>query len=278
MSGFSPEWLSLREPVDHRSRNKELLAHLAAHLERASEPTIVDIGCGTGSNLRGTAPSLGRRQRWILVDYDPRLLEAAARALARWGDTAIRDDAGLVLMRGPQTITVTFRQADLAADLTSALAGDVDLVTASAFFDLTSAAFIERFAGEVAAQRAAFYTVLTYDGTKTWTPRHPADHDMSAAFNAHQGSDKGFGPAAGPRAATLLRAAFTRAGYAVEETPSPWQLGERDRDLIAALAGGFADAVAETGRVSRETIAAWRQFVRTGASVGHIDTLALPQS
>lgn len=273
---FSPEWLSLREPVDHRSRNKDLLAKVAAHLADSPQPTIVDIGCGTGSNLRATAPSLGRRQRWVLVDYDPRLLEAAAGTLARWAETAIRDDAGLVLIRGRQTITVSFRQADLAADLEGALAGDVDLVTASAFFDLASADFIARFATAVASRRAAFYTVLTYDGTKTWTPSHPADTDMGAAFNAHQGSDKGFGPAAGPNAAGLLRSAFLNEGYCVEDAPSPWQLGPADQSLVAALASGFADAVAETGRVDQAIIETWRRIKRTGGNVGHIDTLALP--
>lgn len=273
---FSPQWLSLREPVDHRSRNKSLLGKAAAHLADNPHPTIVDIGCGTGSNLRATAPALGRRQRWVLVDYDAGLLDAAAETLSRWAETAIRDDAGLVLIRGRQTITVSFRQADLAADLEGALSGDVDLVTASAFFDLASAGFIARFARAVAIRRAAFYTVLTYDGTKTWFPAHPADADMGAAFNAHQASDKGFGPAAGPEAAGLLRNAFSAEGYRVEEAQSPWQLGSADTALVAALASGFADAVAETGRVDKAMIEAWRRIARSGGGVGHVDTLALP--
>jgi len=39
---------------------------------------------------------------------------------------------------------------------------------------------------------------------------------------------------------------------------------------------GFADAVAETGQVDDKTLAAWRAVARTGAFVGHTDTLALP--
>lgn len=273
---FSAEWLALREPVDHRSRSKLLLDKVAVHLAPAAEPTILDIGCGTGSNLRAIAPVLGRRQRWVLVDYDARLLEAAAEMLARWAGHAIRDEAGLLLVRGDQTITVTFRQADLAADLEAALAGDIDLVTASAFFDLVSAAFIARFAAALARRKAAFYTVLTYDGTKTWLPVHAADEAMNAAFNAHQHSDKGFGPAAGPEAPALLRSAFATSGYAIHEAASPWQLGAGDGRLVAALAEGFAGAVAETSQVPAAQLADWRRIERTGGTVGHIDTLALP--
>ena len=133
---FSAEWLSLREPVDHRSRSKALLARVAAHLAPLDEPSIVDIGCGTGSNLRATAPALGRSQRWVLVDYDPGCSRPQPMLSSRWAGQAISDDAGLVLMRGRADDPVTFRQADLAADLDARSAGDVDLVTASAFFDL----------------------------------------------------------------------------------------------------------------------------------------------
>jgi hypothetical protein len=56
MSGFSAQWLDLREPVDHRSRNVELGRRLARHFEGWRPITVVDLGCGTGSNLRATAP------------------------------------------------------------------------------------------------------------------------------------------------------------------------------------------------------------------------------
>ena len=46
--------------------------------------------------------------------------------------------------------------------------------------------------------------------------------------------------------------------------------------LIADLATGFAGAVEETGRIDAKTIGAWHGVTRTGAVVGHTDTLALP--
>jgi hypothetical protein len=149
-------------------------------------------------------------------------------------------------------------------------------VTASAFFDLCSADFIGRLAVTIAARRAAFFTVLTYNGEQSWTPAHPADERMLAAFAKHQGGDKGFGPSTGPAAPTALGAAFRSAGYLVHEGDSPWRLGKGDERLIGDLATGFAAAVAETGEVDAATIAAWSAVKRTAAVVGHTDTLALP--
>ena len=278
MSGFAPAWLDLREGVDHRSRNRKLAGALAKHFDGWRPITVVDLGCGTGSNLRATAPLLGPEQHWTLVDNDQALLDAAAERLAAWADGADRQGRALALFKGAKRIDVEFRRADLAGDLEAALGPSVNLVTASALFDLVSAEFIARFAAAVAAARSAFYTVLTYDGDQRWTPEHETDAAMLAAFHAHQRRDKGFGPAAGPDAPDALSEAFAAAGYAVQEGDSAWRLDGGDAALIAELAAGFADAARETGQVDAPTIAAWRTVIRTGAVVGHTDTLALPSA
>src|SRR5688572_22515880 len=183
MSGFSPEWLALREPADVRARDPRLLAALATHLDGRGEIDVVDLGCGTGSNIRSTAPALGPMQAWTLVDYDPVLLEAARAALFTWADEASENGEAIKLKKDGRAISVRFRQADLMQNLEGVVGGRPDLVTASALFDLCSVDFIRRTARAVASEGAAFYTVLTYDGVQTWSPVHPADADMTAAFN-----------------------------------------------------------------------------------------------
>jgi SAM-dependent methyltransferase len=276
MSGFSAQWLDLREPVDHRSRNVELGRRLARHFEGWRPITVVDLGCGTGSNLRATAPLLGPDQSWTLVDYDQALLDAAAERLAVWADGSDTQQGRMILFKGAKRLSVEFRRADIAGDLDSALGPSANLVTASAFFDLVSADFIGRFAVAVAKRRSAFYTVLTYDGDQRWTPEHEADAIMAEAFHAHQARDKGFGAAAGPQAPDALGEAFASAGYSVAELDSAWRLGETDAALIADLARGFADAVRETGLMDAQVVSDWSLMPRTGAVVGHTDTLALP--
>jgi len=276
MSGFSPEWLALREPVDHRSRNAALAELVRSHFAARDAVRVVDLGCGTGSNLRGAFHLLTDEQVWTLVDYDPRLLSAARRAIADWADKRERTDDGLIVRKGGKVLRISFRQADLNTDLDGALGAEADLVTASAFFDLCSAAFIKRFAAAVAQRKAVFFTVLTYNGEQKWSPQHPADQNMLAAFCAHQLSDKGFGPSAGPDAPKALRDAFAAMGYSVREGDSPWTMGAAELKLIADLASGFAGAVTETASVDATGIASWSAVVRTAAVVGHTDTLAFP--
>lgn len=276
MSGFDASWLDLREPADHRSRNEELAGLLTRHLGRRPTVEVLDLGCGTGSNLRATAPLLGPEQSWTLIDYDARLLDAAVTRLAQWAGDWERSKEKLILKRQGKTITVRFRRADLVNDFESIFATPADLVTGSALFDLASGDFIAEVAAEVVRRRAAFYTVLTYNGIQRWTPKHPADTEMAAAFRAHQVTDKGFGPAAGPMAPQLLATAFDAAGYQLSEADSTWRLEEADDALIQALIPGFVDAVRETEKVPEPTIADWLKPARTGALVGHTDTLALP--
>ena len=118
--------------------------------------------------------------------------------------------------------------------------------------------------------------MLTYNGEQTWTPAHPVDAEMTAAFHVHQATDKGFGLATGPAAPRALARAFRAAGHRVEEGASPWVLGASDQRLVADLAEGYAAAGRETGQVAGGRIEDWRRVVRTGARVGHTDTFAEP--
>ncbi len=77
MSGFSADWLALREPYDLRARNPAVLDAVAASLEPLSSVRIVDLACGTGSTLRALSPRLPARQNWRLVDNDLSLLARA---------------------------------------------------------------------------------------------------------------------------------------------------------------------------------------------------------
>lgn len=273
---FSAEWLALREPVDHRSTSAKLRDEVAQAFAYSGPLRIVDMGCGSGSNLRGLAPSLPHNQHWTLVDWDAALLAHARNALSQWADSSARDGETLVLEKDGKHLRVNFLQADLARHVEHALDVGVDLVTAAAFFDLVSEDWIEAFAKAMAERKLPLYTVLTYDGFERWSPAHAADAAMNAAFHAHQRSDKGFGPAAGPAAASALVRAFAQQGYGVKRDHSPWNITPADGDLLAELARGAANAVRETGLVDQAEIESWLA-ARVGAQacvIGHEDLFA----
>lgn len=275
---FTDDWLALREPADHRARSGAIEARLARHLAGAEVARIVDLGAGSGSNLRALAPRLGPRQHWTLLDHDGALADAARARLAAFADSWRAEGDGLVLTLGPRTVRVEFAIADLAADPAAPLRLAPQLVTASAFYDLVSAAWCHRLAAALAGSGIALHAALTCDGRDAWTPPHPDDAAIAAGFHAHQGTDKGFGPAAGADATAVLADAMAGAGYAVETAASPWRLGPEDRALIARLAVGTADAAVESGTVAAATARAWAQ-ARAGAAgcvIGHQDLIALP--
>ena len=248
MSGFSSDWLALRAGADDRARDADLRAAFLKALPPT--PRLLDLGSGTGA----TARALGvPGAQWTLTDNDAALLAEAGRRVP-----------GARILR-----------ADLARDLDTVMAQEADAITASALFDLVSEDWITKFAR--LARSRVVYAALTYDGTESWSPDHPADLAVSRAFDAHQRRDKGFGPAVGPTGATVLAKALEAEGYTVTLAPSPWKL-ERGRDgaLMDALADGIAGAAVEAGCDVAEA-EAWRT-ARRGAercTTGHLDLLAV---
>jgi len=278
MSGFSTEWLDLREQADKRARDADLEARLAAHFAGREELRIVDLGCGTGANARALAPQLACAQHWRFVDHDERLLAAARARMADWAPSVGDPRENLHLRVQGRKLDITFEAADVSGGLSAIVGPEDDLVTAAAFFDLVSPDWIARFVETAAAAGAVFYTTLIYDGEEIWTPPHEADEAVLAAFRQHQRRDKGFGPAAGPDAADMLIRSFAEAGYHVHAAPSPWRLGPPDRALMAQLAEGIARAARETGRIDQAVAGAWRaaRVNADAAIIGHVDILALP--
>ena len=260
MSGFDRTWLALREPVDARSRDKALLAGATEAIGNASRRTVLDIGCGTGSTFRALSREVGKNVRWRLFDRDPHLLDEAAR----------RHGHELELIQG-----------DLN-DIEALPLSDVGFVTASALFDLCSKEFVHRFVDRIAEAGIGLYAALSYDGQMRWSKPHPLDEVITAIFNAHQLSDKGFGVALGPAAWEFLADRLRENGYAVRLAGSPWIMTAAEADLQRLFLAGVMRAVFEYGELDEAEIGDWADFRhrmidREGSlcHVGHQDVLAL---
>lgn len=249
--GFTADWLALREPADMAARDVGLLRQAAE--SAGSHPVILDLGSGTGSTVRAMAGYLPGTTSWRLLDGDAALLIHAKNTLGEGAECFERD----------------------LRDLEALPLDGVTLVTASALLDLVSAGWLSALAARL---EVPFYAALSYDGVMRWAPEHAWDAEISDAFNAHQRTDKGFGPAMGPDTAMTSVEIFTDAGFEIETAQSPWKLGPEESALQAELTDGIAHAADEMGLSDARE---WGQIRRAGAGhgrceVGHVDLFAYP--
>jgi len=172
----------------------------------------------------------------------------SADMCATWRWRFLDGDAGLLakactLHPNAESVVMNLRDlADLPLD-------GVRLVTASALLDLMPAAWMSALA-------------------------------TRAAFNAHQQTDKGIGPAMGARSGQMSAKILADHGFDVALGQSPWRLGAAQAAMQAELIAGIANAAAEMGNTDAT---AWAQSrsdaIATAASViGHTDIFAVPQA
>jgi len=251
------DWRTLREPIDHAARSESLTRALAEALPGVRPLRILDLGTGTGSNIRYLSPRLPSPQAWYAVDRDLELLARLPRS-------------------------VTTRCLELGVLDAPDLFDEVHLVTASALLDLVSAEWIGQLARRCRDAGGAALFALNYDGRSSCSPMDADDEFVREQFNRHQRSnDKGFGLAAGPEAADEAAKSFGACGYNVRRERSDWILTPDMVDLQTALIEGWADATREIIPHEVARIDAWlaRRLasVRAGHSrieVGHNDLIA----
>jgi hypothetical protein len=272
VSGFSAQWLQLREPLDAVSRAEDLckilVEHLALEQRQDSRLAIIDLGAGTGANLRYAAPRLGGKQDWLLVERDRSLLDAVAGHVRDWTP--------------PFDCRVRQLELDLATQLPQLPLPDGVLLTASALLDLVSEEWLQALARRAATAAAPVWFALTYDGRINCVPAEPEDAEVRELFNQHQLNDKGFGPALGPGAARTAQQIFVERGYRIQSAPSDWHIGARWQPLQHALVEGWFDAACEVAPHRRPALSDWlarRQAHIAGARselrIGHIDIIGL---
>lgn len=261
MSGFSAEWPARREPADVAARSAGVTVFVTGALSQHSLLRIVDLGSGTGSNVRYLSRHLPQGQRWQLVDNDAELLGTARSMLSFDVETRVAD----------------LRHLDASVFAAS------ELVTASALFDLVSESWLRTFVRHCYHGRVAVLAALNYDGRIVCSPADEDDDLVRELVNQHQRTDKGFGPALGPEAAIRLESLLLDAGFSVRRERSDWRLGAEQRELQRQLIAGWAAAAIELVPSNAARIRAWEVRRLDGVDVagseivvGHDDVGAIP--
>ncbi len=263
MSDFNDHWLALRASADSRARADVLLRRLP--LAPGTCLRVIDLGCGTGANLRHLAPLLAAAgasdQHWTCIDHDAELLQRLRQRTAAWATDSswpVRLDQQAVHIDADHWhCRVQTRHVDLAASL-----ADLDwpvgaLVTASALLDLVSARWLDGLLQRCHAARCQLLFTLSYNGRCVLQPAQADDALVIDLVNRHQLTDKGFGPALGPTAAGAIQARCSRLGYQVAAADSDWRIGPDEPDLQRALIDGWRQAARQLAPTLEDRIDAW---------------------
>ncbi len=283
-------WLALRYRADGQAREHSLplVRAAAAHLMAAALDTpntsetasviVVDVGAGTGANLRWLGPRLdefmgsARSQDWELLDHDAALLDAGEESNPAWLRSRTRHTGAV------DALTTLLETSSAPA-----------LVTCSALLDLLTKGQIDSLvAATVTGADAALWS-LSVTGTVELTPTHPDDAVVAERFNSDQQrsttSSTGLETLAGPDGWRVAVEAFTAHGWSVTTVDTPWVLGVGDEPLLRRLLTERAAAAStvehQTG--DQQMIESWLadRLDQVGGAglvirIGHTDLLALP--
>lgn len=180
MNHNATRYLEAKRTVDDRARSRRVRDVLLGAL--APSPSILDVGCGTGTTVplllgwgvedgayRGVDDDEG------VVDFARAVRPAALRRTSwRVTDTSRGFTAA--------DLSVAFDTGDALATLTDA--DGCDLVVGHAFADLVPPARLLDVTLAALAPGGLAYFPITFDGGTIFQPDHPADEAVERAYHA----------------------------------------------------------------------------------------------
>lgn len=212
MEHADARYLQSKRTVDARARSRRVRDRLLAALP--PEPTIVELGAGTGS-LVPTLLDWGICEgTYRGVDRSADVLDYARRTLPRELAAAYpvtETDAGFVV----SDLDVRFVNGDVC----ERVASDADLVVAQAVLDVVPFVEAMNVVERTLRPGGLAYLPITFDGVSLFTPDHPADERVEKAYHAHIDAQPGRDSRTGRHLLT--------------------HLAERDGDLLAAAASDW---------------------------------------
>ena len=234
MSGFSAEWLALREPYDLAARNATVLDAVAGAFAGSRSIAVVDLACGTGATLRAVGGA-----------------SSAAPELAAGRQRS--QSAGAGFGAGTSAASRRHRRpVDLVRDLELALDGR------SISSPPRRCSISSRPNGSIASSskrrrggcRSTLRSAMT--AARVIEPGRPFDDEILAASTC----------ISAPTRASVRRSVRPRrharwsassiSAIAVVQGRSDWVMGPDDRDIQDALFAGWAELAALTTALSAE--------------------------
>ncbi len=259
-NAFDTTWLNTRYPFDEAARNQSVDQAAMAFLKTLpatgkKELRFLDIGSGTGANFLHFYESLPFAQNWILMDHDPRLLQASlqrieAEAKAKAYPVFVEDHRlRLVCPDGDVCIEVlsgAFEEVEKLVALAS-----LDLVMASAFFDLFTREKLDHFLQKIKKASCGLLLTLNYS-EMTFSPELSLDKKVVQWYEAHMQRPQNSGAAMGPDCSRQIQASLENGAIDFVAGKSIWKIGEKDQAMSRFLLGFMEEAIGELALPEKE--------------------------
>lgn len=223
----SIHWHDERFKFDCEARNQTVEQACFHHFYEKNEMTIVDLGSGTGSNCLYFFEKFSSRQNWIFIEQEEKISQYALNRLGieadKKGYEVTHGNNSIELKKGNRNISIKYI-TDSFLNLVDLVDLDkVDLVMASAVFDLISFSQFVDFGSVLLEKKLPLLTTLNY-AEMNFNSDKPSDVVFIEKYESFMNRPQEFGKAMGKKCPRILVDFFQKQEATIKYGPSIWKL------------------------------------------------------
>ncbi len=223
----SIHWHDERFKYDCEARNQKVEQACFHHFFGKNEMTIVDLGSGTGSNCLYFFEKFPSNQNWIFIEQEEKVSQYALNRLGieadKRGYEVIHGERSLALKKEDRNITIEYITDSFLNLVDLVDLDNVDLVMASAVFDLITFSQFVDFGSVLLEKKLPLLTTLNY-AEMDFNSDSPSDVVFIEKYESFMNRPQEFGKAMGKKCPRILVDFFQKQEATVEYGPSIWKL------------------------------------------------------
>ena len=223
----SIHWHDERFDYDSQARNQQVEQACFHHFFGKKRMTIVDLGAGTGSNCLYFFEKFPSQQKWIFIEKEEIISEYALVRLAKKATdnkyNATRNGASLILTKEERTIEIEYKTGAFLNLAEMVNLDKVDLVMASAAFDLISFSQFLDIGSVLLEKKLPLLTTLNY-AEMNFNSEDPLDIFFIEKYESFMTRPRSFGKAMGKKCPRILVDFFQKQKAEVIFGSSIWKL------------------------------------------------------
>ncbi len=247
-TNFTIQWLLKRFAYDSIARNKQVEQSCLDYFKHNKDISILDIGSGTGASCIYFMEKITANQVWTLVELNPELAKASAERIAAYavenGYIVQQGAQQLFLQKKQKFVTVHIRQESFLQMDSRLDWGSIDLLTATAVFDLLSKELFAKFIEPIITYRIPLLGTINYE-RMSFLPTDSLSEKYADLYTQHMVRPQAFGHAMGGNCIREITSLFRQNGLSFVSGESNWRIPPEDATMRHYLLDYMADAIPE---------------------------------